>query len=261
MLSTSETFGYITKVIDVPSGNGEWSNTQFMLDNSSSAASLIYESFTLDSGLIPGDIAVVLFQNENYYGNTQIKGIEVKFNRDDIDNETIEFFLYNDATNDSPTSIGSKTTSSSGGIVTLGDSSDTWNISDLDKSEIPKSIRNGDFGIGLQIQPNDQNGGEIYIEWVSLKIYYFTMSSPKDNNYIPTSLALLNTDGETSVAITADPSTHFLDVDDNTSGSDNGGSYSKRDENYTTTMTATDANGDIIALYADSDGKLLIDSN
>jgi hypothetical protein len=87
------------------------------------------------------------------------------------------------------------------------------------------------------------------------------MQAKRDENYIPVSLGVLNTDGSTPTALNADPTTHILDIEDNTTGDDNGGDYAQRDENSVTTMTATDANGNVISLYVNADNQLLIDSN
>lgn len=82
----------------------------------------------------------------------------------------------------------------------------------------------------------------------------------KDNNNVPTILGVLNTDGATSTVIKADPSTHYLDTSDGSSGSDLGNDSAGRDQNSVTTLSATDSNGNIIPLYADSSGNLLINS-
>jgi len=85
----------------------------------------------------------------------------------------------------------------------------------------------------------------------------------RDGNYIPTVLALLESDGATPINIAADPSSHALEVDDNSSGSDNGPTPARalRDGNYVTTLVALSSAGDgaLVPLYATADGKLLID--
>lgn len=81
-----------------------------------------------------------------------------------------------------------------------------------------------------------------------------------DGNNIPTILGVLNTDGVTPTNPKINPSTHILDVEDNTTGSDFGNDLADRDENSKTTMIATDASGNIITLYVNSSGQLLIDS-
>ena len=74
-------------------------------------------------------------------------------------------------------------------------------------------------------------------------------------------LAMLNTDGTTITPIKATPSTHRLDVADGTSGSDAGRDTSAHDDNQRTTLLATDANGVIVTLWANSSGALLIKSS
>lgn len=84
----------------------------------------------------------------------------------------------------------------------------------------------------------------------------------RDNNSVPTILAVLNTDGETITPIKADPNTNVLDISDGTSGSDAGQDNAERDPNMVPVLIATSsADGSTpVPLYADSDGKLLIKS-
>lgn len=72
---------------------------------------------------------------------------------------------------------------------------------------------------------------------------------------------VLNTDGVTPTNVKIDPTTHVLDSDDNTTGSDLGNDLADRDDNGRTTLIATDANSAIIPLYVNSSGQLLIDSS
>ena len=81
-----------------------------------------------------------------------------------------------------------------------------------------------------------------------------------DNNSVPVAQGVLNTDGATPTTLEANPTTHVLDVSDGSTGSDFGNDAAARDDNGRTTLTATDANGNIIPLYVDSSGNLLIDS-
>ena len=90
-------------------------------------------------------------------------------------------------------------------------------------------------------------------------------NAKKDSNGRNTMTALSNVDVNI-VQITAEPITHGLGVDDNTTGSDigNNSGVAQIDENNVSTLTALSSNGDgtIINLYADPlTGKLLIDSN
>ncbi len=88
-------------------------------------------------------------------------------------------------------------------------------------------------------------------------------NAKKDGNYISTALALLESDGTTPINLVVDALTHSLEVDDNSSGSDNGPTPARalRDGNYVTTLIAVSSADGItpVALYADADGKLLID--
>lgn len=81
-----------------------------------------------------------------------------------------------------------------------------------------------------------------------------------DNNQISVISGVLNTDGDTPTMVKIDPTTHILDVSDGTSGSDFGDDIIARDNNGKTVMAATDANGNIINLYVNSSGQLLIKS-
>ena len=81
-----------------------------------------------------------------------------------------------------------------------------------------------------------------------------------DNNSVPVSEGVLNTDGATPKMFEANPTTHVLDVLDGTTGSDFGNDWAARDDNAKTTALATDASGNIIPLYVDSSGNLLVKS-
>lgn len=83
-----------------------------------------------------------------------------------------------------------------------------------------------------------------------------------DANSKQTITARLNTDGLTVTRIKAAPSTHAMSIDDNTTGSDNGGTYAATDSNGRTAMFAvSSADGvTLVALYANSSGQLLVDS-
>lgn len=85
----------------------------------------------------------------------------------------------------------------------------------------------------------------------------------KDDNNISTIQGLLNTDGATPTNLEADPTSHILDADDGTTGSDNGGSRALRDDNHTPVAIAvSELDGTTpVALYVDANGNLLIDSN
>lgn len=89
-----------------------------------------------------------------------------------------------------------------------------------------------------------------------------------DENGRATMTALLNTDGRTVTNVCADPTDHSLCVDDNTTGSNNGGTYVRPDENTKQFAAApglfalsSAGDGALVALYVDSNGKLLVDSS
>ena len=82
-----------------------------------------------------------------------------------------------------------------------------------------------------------------------------------DNNNIPTIIGVLNTNGITPTIIKANPIYHLLNINDGSSGSDLGGDIASRDDNGNITLTATDANNNIIPLYVDSSGNLMVKSS
>ncbi len=74
--------------------------------------------------------------------------------------------------------------------------------------------------------------------------------------------ALLNTDGSTITRLRVTASNHRLNTTDGTTGTDHGGTHAFFDDNQRTTLFAV-SNVDgvsLVALYADSSGRLLIDS-
>ncbi len=81
-----------------------------------------------------------------------------------------------------------------------------------------------------------------------------------DNNSVPVAEGVLSTDGATPTQLEADPTTHILDVLNGTTGADFGNDWAARDDNAKPTMLATDANDNIIPLYVDSGGNLLVKS-
>lgn len=84
-----------------------------------------------------------------------------------------------------------------------------------------------------------------------------------DENSVPTLTGVLNTDGTTITRIVVNPANHALKVDDDTTGTDYGPDYALRDENNRPVLIATSSADGVtpVAVYADSTGKLLIDSN
>lgn len=84
-----------------------------------------------------------------------------------------------------------------------------------------------------------------------------------DENTNATMTARLNTDGLTITRVEANATTHGLEIDDNTTGSDNGGTFAATDSNGRPTLFAvSEVDGmTLVALYVNSSGKLLVDSN
>jgi hypothetical protein len=89
-------------------------------------------------------------------------------------------------------------------------------------------------------------------------------TAPLDQNGREGIIALLNTDGETITRVCADPTNNNgLCVDDNTTGTDQGGDVNTLDDNSRPILFAESSDGDgtLVPLYVDADGLLLIDSN
>lgn len=83
-----------------------------------------------------------------------------------------------------------------------------------------------------------------------------------DANGSPSMTAILNTDGATIKRLVAKTSNHSLMVDDNTTGSDNGGTRAAIDSNSRQTLFAvSEIDGKtLVPLYATSGGSLMVDS-
>lgn len=84
-----------------------------------------------------------------------------------------------------------------------------------------------------------------------------------DDSHAPSMTAILNTDGLTIEALTANPSNNALSADDNTTGSNNGPTAAKFDDNHVPTLFALSSAGDgtFVPLYGLISGntvKLLI---
>lgn len=88
------------------------------------------------------------------------------------------------------------------------------------------------------------------------------MNAKKDANGANSLIAGLNTNGKTIQRVYANASTHALSVNNGTTGSDFGPKNALIDENGTRTLLAVSKinSNSIIAAYADSNGKLLIQS-
>ncbi len=84
-----------------------------------------------------------------------------------------------------------------------------------------------------------------------------------DDNHVPSLTAALNTTGTSIVAVKANPSTHGLTVDDNNTGTDHGPAQALFDDNHIPVLMAVSSvDGKTpVVVYADSTGKLLVDSS
>ena len=88
------------------------------------------------------------------------------------------------------------------------------------------------------------------------------MNTPRDNNRHTVVMGVLNTDGSTPKPICVVDSTHRLCVSDGTTGSNLSSENARRDDNRVPVMIGVSSADGVtpVMVYADSDGKLLIDS-
>ena len=87
-------------------------------------------------------------------------------------------------------------------------------------------------------------------------------NAQKDGNRVSTLIALSSSDGTTIVPVKVDSVTNVLQVLDNTTGSDLGGSSAAHDGNRVTTLIGVSSSDGItpVDVYADASGNLLINS-
>ena len=86
----------------------------------------------------------------------------------------------------------------------------------------------------------------------------------RDQNNVPTRTAVSNADGTTILRVQANPTTHVLAIDDNTTGSVTTQANAPRDENGVPVMMAVSSVDGVtpVPIAIDSvTGKLLINSN
>lgn len=88
-------------------------------------------------------------------------------------------------------------------------------------------------------------------------------NASRDDNNVPTILAVSEDDGTTLVPIIVNATDRTLGVDDDTTGVDHGGTDAPRDENYVPALLALSSVDGVtpVVVYATAGGKLLIDSN
>jgi hypothetical protein len=88
------------------------------------------------------------------------------------------------------------------------------------------------------------------------------MTSKKDDNFVSTLTAVLNSNGVTIMNVGANPTTHLLNVSDGTTGSDLGPTNALKDTNNVSTLLGTSYVDGFtpVSIYADINGNLLVDS-
>lgn len=87
-------------------------------------------------------------------------------------------------------------------------------------------------------------------------------NAKRDNNFIPTFIVALDSDGLTIVPVRVVPSTHALQVSDGATGTNRGPTNALRDENNVPVamgVSSVDLTTPVVA-YGNSSGKLLIQS-
>lgn len=86
-------------------------------------------------------------------------------------------------------------------------------------------------------------------------------NASRDNDFVPTLTAVLNSDGATVISVAASFD-HKLKVSDGTSGTDNGPINAKHDENHVPTLLAVSSLDGVtpIPVYSDANGRLLVSS-
>jgi hypothetical protein len=86
------------------------------------------------------------------------------------------------------------------------------------------------------------------------------MQAIRDENHVPSILAVSNADGVDTVAVLANESTHAVLIDDGVGGSSLSGSIDARDENRVVAFMAVSSADGVtpIPIYADSVTKKLL---
>lgn len=87
--------------------------------------------------------------------------------------------------------------------------------------------------------------------------------TPRDENRVTVIFGALNTDGVTVTPVQADPSTHLIMTDDNSTGSDLSDPPVERDQNFVPGLMAVSEVDGVtpVPLYVTAAGELLIDSS
>lgn len=85
----------------------------------------------------------------------------------------------------------------------------------------------------------------------------------KDDNAVSSLLGVSNTDGRTTIAVIANPTTHRLKVRNGTAGSNAGGTNAGKDANDVSSLLGV-SNSDgktVVPIYVDADGYLLVQNS
>ena len=88
-------------------------------------------------------------------------------------------------------------------------------------------------------------------------------NAQRDENNVPTMIAVLDTDGVTIGNIKVNPANHRMKISDDTTGTDYGRDVAHRDENNVPVLMGVSSADGVtpVEIYRDSNGFLLINSN
>jgi hypothetical protein len=88
------------------------------------------------------------------------------------------------------------------------------------------------------------------------------ISTPRDENRVPTMLGTLNTDGTTVVSIKVVPTTHAVKISDGTTGTNHTTTNAQRDANRVPALWGVSSADGVtpVSIYTDVNGKLLVQS-
>lgn len=83
-----------------------------------------------------------------------------------------------------------------------------------------------------------------------------------DGNGKPTLICVNAADGKTIIRVGVDPTLHYVNTSDGTTGSDLGPKNAAHDGNWVTTMIGVSSSDGVtpVCVYADASGNLLVDS-
>jgi hypothetical protein len=108
--------------------------------------------------------------------------------------------------------------------------------------------------------------GQVYNKGAGISYPFsagISQNAEKDGNGRPSIICTYNTDGKSIIPVTVNPTAHTLSVNDSSSGLDNGNNAGNAmlDDNGVAVWTAISSTGEIVEIYGDANGNMLINSN